>query len=509
MRATVVAGADAGRVLTLPAQGRLRLGRSGACDVRLHDPKVSGKHAMLDARGGRVTVIDLRSKYGTWVNGKRIAAPVVLRGGDRLWLGDTVVDIADRDSGPRDDEAAAGPTSTVGRLSAAAADVALLRPLRGPADPPRLAAVQRAISTSFAAGAITLCVLVVAVTLLGIGVTAGPVVFLAALLMAVLPVPVYVALALMVDRNEREPREMLVLVFLWGAFVATGIALVLNSIGASAVQSGLGERAGEIYFSSISAPVVEEVAKAAVLLIIYRRFRDEFDGVVDGIVYAVIVGLGFAATENILYYTQGAVEQGVPGALGTFVVRGLFSPFSHPLFTAMTGVGLGLAIRSSRRSIQIAAPVFGLASAVCLHSLWNTSVDLEIPVPVYAGVMVPLFLGMLFLIHTEQRRECRLVGHYLQRDVRSGALARGELAVLADPGLRRLALKRANARGGKAGRRKRQTYHQAATELAFLRDRVARGQQPWQKRTAEQHARYEAALKDARERLGPLLHVTD
>ena len=63
-----------------------------------------------------------------------------------------------------------------------------------------------------------------------------------------------------------------------------------------------GAAVGQLYGGSLSAPFVEEIVKAAVLYAIYRWRRHEFDGVLDGIVYAGMVGLGFAFTETVLYY---------------------------------------------------------------------------------------------------------------------------------------------------------------------------------------------------------------
>lgn len=394
-------------------------------------------------------------------------------------------------------------------LGAGARNLALLRAPPAMPGAPRLGAVDRTISVAARVGMIGLFALLGSVTLLSIGLASGPVVLVAAVLMAALPVPVYLALGLMIDRNEREPGWMLLVTFLWGACVATAIAFVVNTLGVELVRAGLGWRAAEIYGYSISAPVVEEVAKAAVLLLIYRRFSGEFDGAVDGAVYATMVGVGFAANENVLYYAKGALEQGVPGTLATFVARGVVSPFAHPLFTALTGVGLGLAIRSTRRPARAVAPLLGLVAAVGAHSLWNTSVVLDFPGVVYAVFMVPLLVGMVFLIDHLQWEECRVVGRQLQHDVNNGALHPGELAVLANPRLRKLALRSARARAGRAGRRERNRYHQAATELAFLRDRITRGVQAWDERTAAEQARYEAALQDARARLGPLLYLPE
>src|SRR5256885_10331538 len=84
--------------------------------------------------------------------------------------------------------------------------------------------------------------------------------------------------------------------------------------------------------------------------------------------------------ENILYlgrngYAAGAgnggVAGGVAGLIGVFFVRIVFSGFAHPLFTAMTGIGLGVAARSGDRRIRILAPVAGWLTAIILHGSWN------------------------------------------------------------------------------------------------------------------------------------------
>jgi protease PrsW len=90
----------------------------------------------------------------------------------------------------------------------------------------------------------------------------------------------------------------------------------------------------------VTAPVVEELAKCFALLVLFRELKDEFDGVVDGVVYAAMVGLGFAMIENVQYY-GAAISEGVESSVVTFVLRGVVSPFAHPLFTAMFGIGLG------------------------------------------------------------------------------------------------------------------------------------------------------------------------
>ena len=136
------------------------------------------------------------------------------------------------------------------------------------------------------------------VTLLVIGIDAGPVGFLTGLVLATVPVPIYVFLALRIDRFEPEPLRLLAWAFFWGATVATFIALVLNTVGQAVVGAQFGADVGELYGGSISAPVVEESAKGFVLFLIYRWRRWQLDSVLDGMVYAAMVGLGFAMTRT-------------------------------------------------------------------------------------------------------------------------------------------------------------------------------------------------------------------
>ena len=158
---------------------------------------------------------------------------------------------------------------------------------------------------------------------------------LAALLAAV-PVGPLVGCFMWLDRYEPEPRNLLVAGLLWGAFAATGAAIVFQGLG---LAGGATERD----VLSVVAPVTEEVTKGAFLFLLLWWRRHELDGVLDGIVYAGMVGVGFAYTENILYLaaaydgTDGLGPGGTTALTSTFIVRCLISPFAHPFFTAFVG----------------------------------------------------------------------------------------------------------------------------------------------------------------------------
>jgi RsiW-degrading membrane proteinase PrsW (M82 family) len=331
-------------------------------------------------------------------------------------------------------------------------------------------------------------------TLWVIGYETGPVPFLAGLVAAALPVPVYVTLVLWLDRYEPEPPLMLAAAFFWGALVAVFFAIVINSLGVAAVRAVAGESAGDTYGMVVSAPLVEETAKALVLFALFLWRRDEFDGVTDGVVYAAMVGLGFAMTENVQYYGVAVAEN---HALGVFIVRGLFSPFAHPLFTGMTGVGLGLAAQTERRFVRLAAPAAGFAVAVVLHAGWNASARLTAMsddgayvLLTYFLVMMPTFFGMLLVIFLSLRREGRVLREHLRPEVARGLITESEYLRLCSVRGRAGSSYRALASGGLQRWRARVRLNRAASELAFHRSRVARGVHPRDGAAAAREADY-------------------
>jgi RsiW-degrading membrane proteinase PrsW (M82 family) len=301
--------------------------------------------------------------------------------------------------------------------------------------------------------------------------TAGFGVLPLAILLAFFPLPLYLAYALWIDRYEPEPRWLLLVIFLWGALVSVAIAFILGLLGEWIVGETLGGDAAEIYGNSISAPVVEEGAKAAVLVLILWRWRRLFNGPLDGAVYAILVGLGFTVTEDALYYAAGAAEDGIEGALFTFVVRGLLSPFGHPLYTAMTGIGLGLAVSSTKRWVKVAAPIVGFALAVGLHSLWNTAAGGDLLPVLYVLFFIPLLIAVAVLGLFAMRREGKVVREYLPPDVVPAGEAKRLYALRT-----RLADSFAALRkGGIRGFRDREDYVRAVSEVAFERYREAHG----------------------------------
>jgi protease PrsW len=301
--------------------------------------------------------------------------------------------------------------------------------------------------------------------------------FLVALPLALLPVPLLIALVLLVDQLEPEPPRNLVFCFAWGAGIAALLAGVLNTAGLVYVtQPALGSSNGQFISATIGAPVVEESLKGLVLVWLLWRRRQELDGPTDGIIYAAMVGLGFAMIENVGYYVSALVRPEVGGVplLGvTFVFRGVLAPLAHPMFTAMTGIGAAYAATHRRGGWALAA---GLAGAMFLHGLWNGLTGLGLPGIILAyGLLACVLVVLITVIVADRRRILGLVRRYLPAYQDSRLVAEADLRMLSTLRERREARRWARRTGGRPLGRAMAAYQLAATELALAHQRLQRG----------------------------------
>ncbi|MGR0320027.1 PrsW family intramembrane metalloprotease [Agromyces sp. ZXT2-3] len=315
-------------------------------------------------------------------------------------------------------------------------------------------------------------------------------------LVALVPLAIVLFAVRWIDRWEPEPRWALWLAFLWGAAVSVAIALIVD-LGVqlfAAFSSPDGATTDEALQAVVQAPIVEEIAKGAGVLLIFLLARSHFDGPVDGLVYGATVAAGFAFTENILYFGVALIEGGA-GELGTtFIIRGLFSPFAHVLFTACTGVAIGFAARRGRRAGVIAWFLVGLVAAILLHAFWNGSLAFADAFALYFTVQVPIFIAAIVVTVVLRREEQRVTRRRLSEYAAAGWFSQDEVDGLSSWPGRRAAL--AWARAQQPPRTAQvQRFIADATRLAFTRNIIATGRADV-RRHADEQALLEAVSRD-------------
>ncbi|MBK7582280.1 MAG: PrsW family intramembrane metalloprotease [Myxococcales bacterium] len=219
--------------------------------------------------------------------------------------------------------------------------------------------------------------------------------FFFALLLVSVAVFVYGLAIKGVDRYEPEPWWLLMVCFFWGALGATFGSIIFNTIGGSVVYSAVGSgQAAQGLMASFIAPPVEESFKGVFLLVVWGAsalWLKELDGALDGAIYGGVIGLGFTLTEDVLYIMRGTAQGGLAAFTVIFFLRTILGGLGHATFTAMTGVGVGLAAESRNVLVKVVAPIGGWMAAMGLHFLHNFLVSF------FGGAGVLMKLAVFFV----------------------------------------------------------------------------------------------------------------
>jgi RsiW-degrading membrane proteinase PrsW (M82 family) len=276
--------------------------------------------------------------------------------------------------------------------------------------------------------------------------------------LAYLPVALYLLVPYVVDRYDPEPWWALAGVFAWGALFATGVSAVINTVNSQLF--------GPFFGTAVSAPIFEEATKGMAILGMVIFLRREFDGVVDGIIYGTFAAIGFAATENVIYYTRFG---GSPdGLTQIFVLRGVLTPYLHPLFTSMTGIGFGLAREHGAAWAKVVFPVGGYFAGVFLHAWWNGIPQL-FPGAAILNLIVGLLMALAFmvLVIVLVYRKGQTIKKFLRDEVLIGTISQEELDLIGSWGGR---LRARLSWRGKAG----EAFVAAGARLALSKWHTAR-----------------------------------
>ncbi len=257
---------------------------------------------------------------------------------------------------------------------------------------------------------------------------------------ATVPILGYLYLVWWLDRYDREPVGLMLLTFAWGAVGGVLLAIVGSILLRLSMGAIFGITGNELMDVAFVAPVVEEMTKGLFLLAVFAR-RD-FDNTTDGVIYGAAAGLGFAMTENFLYFLAAYFYGGAGSWAQAVFFRTLFTGLMHAFATATLGASLGYSKYADGDTRKFVTPIAGLLAAIGIHAAWNACmlltgiVESVVPITV-AMIGIPVF-GLLLLtltqvsllhesrtIEAELREECalgiipeahlRILPHYLKR----------------------------------------------------------------------------------------------
>ncbi|WP_048146473.1 PrsW family intramembrane metalloprotease [Pyrococcus abyssi] len=186
------------------------------------------------------------------------------------------------------------------------------------------------------------------------------------------------------DRLEPEPKRIVLGTFLLGGTLSVGVALILESVLVPRWFPRIPALLPATFlYVALVAGIVEEPAKA--LAIRYAYNSGQLYGIMDGVIYGVAAGLGFAATENLLY--------GLGYGLQVTIQRALLTPIGHATWSAIVGVGYGL---KAEGKVFTTIPYFTLA--ILLHFLWDYYAFMSTVSPVYYLMILLIFTINIVII---------------------------------------------------------------------------------------------------------------
>lgn len=294
--------------------------------------------------------------------------------------------------------------------------------------------------------------------------------------MGIVPMVIYATLLWWLDRWEKEPLSLLVAAFFWG-FAPSAVFAVISQlvldIPVSSVALYYGELSYNLVSAGIIAPLTEEGVKAVAVLLVFVLFYHEFDSPLDGIIYGSLVGFGFAAIENVLYFTSVGFEE--PSGLGCLIfMRAFLFGLNHAFFTSLTGLGFAAARYQQNLFLKLLFPLLGLAGAMVAHGLHNSLVSVGLvgfPLAVAAdwlGISGVLVVALLSLYH-----EAGWIKTHLVEEVQLGTLS-ADQAASACSFADRIALNFTSLGGGLGKWWSTRRFYQACAELAYKKHQIVK-----------------------------------
>ena len=201
---------------------------------------------------------------------------------------------------------------------------------------------------------------------------------------AIAPVAAVIIYIYTRDLYEKEPKRLLMFSFLFGAIISIIIAILLyfivNVFLPLPDKTSIFEQFIKAFFV---VGVTEEFSKY-IIVRYYAQPKPDFNEPFDGIIYAVMVSMGFAATENIAYALDGGYQ--------TALTRAFTAVPAHATFAILMGYYMGKAKFSKNK---IGLNLLGLLLAITFHGAYDFFLFIDYVPGIWVGAFISLLIGIL------------------------------------------------------------------------------------------------------------------
>lgn len=202
-------------------------------------------------------------------------------------------------------------------------------------------------------------------------------------LVAIAPVCIIILYIYLKDKYEKEPKLLLFYCFLFGAFVSVLLTTLLYILFDYFVLLDKASVLQMFIRAFFVVGFTEEFSKY-IIVRYYAQPKKAFNEPFDGIVYAVMVSMGFAATENIMYVLEGGYEAAL--------LRAFTAVPAHATFAVLMGYYMGKAkFSKNKRMLNF----IGLLLAVIFHGAYDFFLFIDFIPGVWIGAFVSLVIGII------------------------------------------------------------------------------------------------------------------
>lgn len=203
------------------------------------------------------------------------------------------------------------------------------------------------------------------------------------LLLAVAPIFIIILYIYFKDKYEKEPKRLLFYNFLLGAIVSIVITTIFyyafDVVLPLTNHTSIIQQFIKAFFV---VGLTEEFSKY-VIVRYYAQTKKEFNEPFDGIVYAVMVSMGFAATENVFYVLEGGYQ--------TALLRAFTAVPAHATFGILMGYFMGKAKFLNNR---VTVNLTGLLLAIVFHGAYDFFLFIDFVPGIWVGAFISLFIGI-------------------------------------------------------------------------------------------------------------------